>query len=115
VRFKNGAPIVDAVAEPDVRTSDPEKPRRLESDVTLKEEQRQTPSTSANAHGNGSTLSWQHLSCATTIASGQHDTLLDGVSGYAQPGKLTAIMSSSEVQRVRTCFITNMPMLTSPF
>jgi ATP-binding cassette, subfamily G (WHITE), member 2, SNQ2 len=40
-------------------------------------------------------FSWQHLEYVVPIANGEHRKLLDDVSGYVAPGKLTALMGES--------------------
>jgi ATP-binding cassette, subfamily G (WHITE), member 2, SNQ2 len=40
-------------------------------------------------------FSWQHIEYTVPISSGEHRRLLDDVSGYVVPGKLTALMGES--------------------
>lgn len=40
-------------------------------------------------------FSWQHLEYVVPLADGSHRKLLDDVSGYVAPGKLTALMGES--------------------
>jgi ATP-binding cassette subfamily G (WHITE) protein 2 (SNQ2) len=40
------------------------------------------------------TFSWKHLNCAVSV-SGERRLLLDDVSGFVAPGKLTALMGES--------------------
>ena len=40
-------------------------------------------------------FSWQHLQYTVPISGGEHKRLLDDVSGFVAPGKLTALMGES--------------------
>lgn len=40
-------------------------------------------------------FSWQHMQYVVPLGSGEHRRLLDDVSGYVTPGKLTALMGES--------------------
>lgn len=40
-------------------------------------------------------FSWQHVQYVVPVGGGQHKRLLDDVSGYVAPGKLTALMGES--------------------
>jgi ATP-binding cassette subfamily G (WHITE) protein 2 (SNQ2) len=52
-------------------------------------------------------FSWQHLNYTIAPSGGEHRTLLNDVSGYVMPGKLTALMGESGAGKVRI-------MLSSP-
>jgi ATP-binding cassette, subfamily G (WHITE), member 2, SNQ2 len=40
-------------------------------------------------------FSWSHLNYVVSVGKGEHRKLLDDVSGYVKPGKLTLLMGSS--------------------
>ena len=40
-------------------------------------------------------FSWQHMEYVVPLGDGEHRRLLDDVSGYVAPGKLTALMGES--------------------
>lgn len=46
-------------------------------------------------------FSWQHLRYDVPIGGGKTRRLLDDVSGYVAPGKLTALMGESGAGKVR--------------
>lgn len=46
-------------------------------------------------------FSWQHLEYTVTMPDGTQRRLLDDVSGYVAPGKLTALMGESGAGKVR--------------
>jgi ATP-binding cassette, subfamily G (WHITE), member 2, SNQ2 len=41
------------------------------------------------------TFSWRHIEYTVPVSGGEHRKLLDDVSGYVVPGKLTALMGES--------------------
>ena len=45
-------------------------------------------------------FSWQNIKYVVPISGGEHRQLLDGVSGYVLPGKLTALMGESGAGKV---------------
>jgi ATP-binding cassette, subfamily G (WHITE), member 2, SNQ2 len=47
------------------------------------------------------TFSWQHLRYTVPLGHGEERRLLDDVSGYVAPGKLTALMGESGAGKVR--------------
>lgn len=46
-------------------------------------------------------FTWQHLDYTVPVGGGQMRRLLDDVSGYVAPGKLTALMGESGAGKVR--------------
>lgn len=48
-------------------------------------------------------FSWQHLEYTVTMPDGSERRLLDDVSGFVAPGKLTALMGESGAGKVRLC------------
>ena len=48
------------------------------------------------------TFSWRHLDYAVSV-SGDRRLLLDDISGFVAPGKLTALMGESGAGKVRSC------------
>jgi ATP-binding cassette subfamily G (WHITE) protein 2 (SNQ2) len=75
-----------------------------DSDTVVAED----PSVTANANGEGEksprpmtdVFSWQHLTYTVTVSGGAHKRLLNDVSGYVAPGKLTALMGESGAGKV---------------
>lgn len=52
-------------------------------------------------------FSWQHLDYSVPVGHGEMRQLLNDVSGYVVPGKLTALMGESGAGKVRTqCIFT---------
>jgi ATP-binding cassette subfamily G (WHITE) protein 2 (SNQ2) len=51
------------------------------------------------------TFSWRHLNYVVSV-SGERRLLLDDVSGFVAPGKLTALMGESGAGKVRYFFLT---------
>lgn len=47
------------------------------------------------------TFSWQHINYTIPLSAGRHKQLLDDVSGYVAPGKLTALMGATGAGKVR--------------
>lgn len=46
------------------------------------------------------TFSWQHINYTIPLSGGRHKQLLDDVSGYVAPGKLTALMGATGAGKV---------------
>ena len=46
-------------------------------------------------------FSWQHLEYTVPLSDGSQRRLLDDISGYVAPGKLTALMGESGAGKVR--------------
>ena len=46
-------------------------------------------------------FSWQHIGYTVPISGGRHKRLLDDISGYVAPGKLTALMGATGAGKVR--------------
>jgi ATP-binding cassette subfamily G (WHITE) protein 2 (SNQ2) len=61
----------------------------LESTRALAQEQKMTD-----------IFSWQNVNYVVPVSGGQHRQLLDDVSGYVSPGKLTALMGESGAGKV---------------
>jgi len=59
-------------------------------------------STSSTPDTSGDMFTWQHLQYEIPVGKGQTRRLLDDVSGYVEPGKLTALMGSSGAGKVST-------------
>lgn len=53
----------------------------------------------------GNVFSWHNLCYTVPVAAGQYRQLLDNVSGYVAPGKLTALMGESGAGKVRRSVI----------
>lgn len=49
-------------------------------------------------------FSWQHIEYTISLSGGRHKRLLDDVSGYVAPGKLTALMGATGAGKVRCEF-----------
>ena len=54
-----------------------------------------------SSSGTTDIFSWKNLNYVVPIAGGQHRKLLDNVSGFVAPGKLTALMGESGAGKVR--------------
>jgi len=65
----------------------------LESTRALAQEQKMTD-----------IFSWQNVNYVVPVSGGQHRQLLDDVSGYVSPGKLTALMGESGAGKVNLVF-----------
>lgn len=50
-------------------------------------------------------FSWQHLNYVVPVGHGETRQLLNDVSGYVAPGKLTALMGESGAGKVRNKLI----------
>lgn len=50
-------------------------------------------------------FSWQHVKYTVSIGDGERRQLLDDVSGYVAPGKLTALMGESGAGKVSLNFL----------
>ena len=50
-------------------------------------------------------FSWQHLNYVVPVGHGEHRQLLDDISGYVAPGKLTALMGESGAGKVRNSLL----------
>ncbi|KAI0752733.1 pleiotropic drug resistance ABC transporter [Daedaleopsis nitida] len=90
--FKRGSKSEVIKAAEKETTSDEEKgstrPSSTSGGVDVKEMKDSTP----NVHD---TFSFHHLNYTVPVGKGQTRQLLDDVSGYAPPGKLTALMGES--------------------
>lgn len=59
----------------------------------------------------GNVFSWQRLCYTVTVSGGNYRRLLDEVSGFVAPGKLTALMGESGAGKVRVIRVANMRRL----
>ena len=53
------------------------------------------------------TFSWESLNCTVPVAGGGKRKLLNDISGYVVPGKLTALMGESGAGKVRPSLFIN--------
>jgi ATP-binding cassette subfamily G (WHITE) protein 2 (SNQ2) len=53
-------------------------------------------------------FTWHHVHYVVPISGGQERRLLDNVSGYVAPGKLTALMGESGAGKVDNCLTFNL-------
>jgi ATP-binding cassette subfamily G (WHITE) protein 2 (SNQ2) len=58
-------------------------------------------------------FSWQNINYVVPVSGGEHKQLLDDVSGYVSPGKLTALMGESGAGKVRPLSSTSTCVLIS--
>jgi ATP-binding cassette subfamily G (WHITE) protein 2 (SNQ2) len=106
VLFKRGSGVVDDVGGKASARDDEEKgaersievggereraKERVESERALAQQARVTD-----------VFSWQHLRYTVPIPGSEDRRLLDDVSGYVAPGKLTALMGESGAGKVRS-------------
>ena len=54
-------------------------------------------------------FSWQHLEYTVPLSDGTQRRLLDDISGYVAPGKLTALMGESGAGKVRLPLVLRRP------
>lgn len=92
--FKRGSkstPIDDA------KSTDEEKQPSASDNASTSVigEQEDTKKALAEAPMMTEVFSWQHIDYVVPIGSGEHKRLLDDVSGFVAPGKLTALMGES--------------------
>jgi ATP-binding cassette subfamily G (WHITE) protein 2 (SNQ2) len=52
-------------------------------------------------------FSWQNIKYVVPVSGGEHRQLLDNVSGYVSPGKLTALMGESGAGKVEALSLTS--------
>lgn len=100
--FKRGSkPIVLQEAEAEVKGSDVEKPSSTAGSGSSQTEVEQAREAAAEAPAMTDIFSWQHLNYTIPLGHGEHRKLLDDVSGFVAPGKLTALVGSSGAGKVR--------------
>lgn len=103
IRFKRGiksAAVRNALI---VTSRDPEKAAatRVDSNRTLSEEVKKAADAALAAQPQmDAAFSWQHLAYTVTLSGGEQRKLLDDISGYVIPGKLTALMGESGAGKV---------------
>jgi len=56
-------------------------------------------------------FTWRHLKYTVPISGGQQRRLLDDISGYVAPGKLTALMGESGAGKVRFRVVSSVPTI----
>jgi ATP-binding cassette subfamily G (WHITE) protein 2 (SNQ2) len=59
-------------------------------------------------HGPPDTFTWHHVQYVVPISGGSERRLLDDVSGYVAPGKLTALMGESGMGKVIDILLLNL-------
>ncbi|KAI0089451.1 pleiotropic drug resistance ABC transporter [Irpex rosettiformis] len=104
--FKRGSKATKAFRQQEKSSSDPEKG---EDNTTTSSVNGSAPQGNANGHPKDTNMrvdsttapamtdifSWQHLEYTVPLSDGSHRKLLDDVSGFVAPGKLTALMGES--------------------
>jgi ATP-binding cassette subfamily G (WHITE) protein 2 (SNQ2) len=103
VIFKRGAqsPII-AELKP---AADEEKPPRTQP-LVVGDQESQEKKTMVEQPPMSDIFSWQHLSYTVHVSDGPR-VLLDDVSGYVAPGKLTALMGESGAGKVNCVWMFN--------
>ncbi|KAH8101733.1 pleiotropic drug resistance ABC transporter [Cristinia sonorae] len=97
ILFKRGsnAPVIQDV-EAEVKSSDEEKkPSSTQGSGSSQTEIEEARDAAAEAPPMTDIFSWQHLNYTIPLGHGETRKLLDDVSGYVAPGKLTALVGSS--------------------
>jgi ATP-binding cassette subfamily G (WHITE) protein 2 (SNQ2) len=91
--FKKGVPSAEAIDTPEDEEKPPEPTRSAGTTgkVTLEK-----PATN-------DIFTWQHIRYTVPVSGGER-RLLDDVSGYVAPGKVTALMGESGAGKVRLIF-----------
>jgi ATP-binding cassette subfamily G (WHITE) protein 2 (SNQ2) len=90
------------MASPQQEKRDTVREKAPEQEETLisSEEGNPRESLMKNALPMTNTLSWQNLNYVISVGGGRRRKLLDDVSGYVSPGKLTALMGESGAGKV---------------
>jgi ATP-binding cassette subfamily G (WHITE) protein 2 (SNQ2) len=100
VLFKRGSKAT-ALAKAGAATADEESASgsgsgSFKDNATLTESQRREGATEAmKEQPMKDIFSWSHINYVVSVGRGEHRRLLDDVSGYVKPGKLTLLMGSS--------------------
>ena len=76
-----------------------EKPRRPDSQEVMDADEEKAKEAMIDQPKMTNVFSWQHLRYTVNVG-GEQRLLLDGVSGYVAPGKLTALMGESGAGKV---------------
>jgi ATP-binding cassette subfamily G (WHITE) protein 2 (SNQ2) len=103
--FKQGTHAVDVTA-----TEDEEKASKLSvhppslDDRAPRTADAPAPYISLEKPAINDIFTWQHIQYTVSVSGGER-RLLDDVSGYVAPGKLTALMGESGAGKVRCIFI----------
>lgn len=92
--FKKGTPSAEAIATPEdeEKPAEPTRSAGKTGKVTLEK-----PATN-------DIFTWQHIKYTVPVSGGER-CLLDDVSGYVAPGKVTALMGESGAGKVRLFFV----------
>lgn len=99
--FKRGSKAaVIQEAESEVKGADVEKPSSAAGSGSSQTEVEEAREAAAAAPPMTDTFSWQHLNYTIPLGHGETRKLLDDVSGYVAPGKLTALVGSSGAGKV---------------
>ena len=100
--FKRGSkPPVLQEAEAEVKNSDVEKPSSSSGSGSSQTEVEEAREAAADAPAMTDIFSWQHLNYTIPVGHKETRKLLDDVSGYVAPGKLTALVGASGAGKVR--------------
>ena len=59
-------------------------------------------------------MSWAHLTYHVSVGSGERRRLLNDISGWVVPGKLTALMGESGAGKVGSSSLVSHPLITHP-
>ncbi|THH30475.1 hypothetical protein EUX98_g3698 [Antrodiella citrinella] len=94
--FKRGSkPSVLQEAEAEVKSSDIEKSTSSTGSRSFIKQKDRSRVSVVEAPAMTDVFSWQHLNYTVPLGRGNQRKLLDNVSGYVAPGKLTALVGSS--------------------
>ena len=88
-----------------------EKPRRPDSQEVVDTDEEKAKEAMIDQPKMTSVFSWQHLRYTVNVG-GEQRLLLDGVSGYVAPGKLTALMGESGAGKVSGTSLSLLGMLS---
>ncbi|KAF8069190.1 pleiotropic drug resistance ABC transporter [Lyophyllum atratum] len=102
VRFKRGAK--SPVLEVATGTADEEKYGTSDHGIVGDQDNEEAEKALAAAPPTTDVFSWQHLKYTVPVPGGER-VLLDDVSGYVIPGKLTALMGESGAGKARTTLL----------
>jgi ATP-binding cassette subfamily G (WHITE) protein 2 (SNQ2) len=109
IQFKRGSKAV-VVEEATAAVVDDEEKVQADASGSIGEDNSQTQAQAearkalAEQPKMNNVFSWQNIKYVVTVSDGEKRQLLDNVSGYVAPGKLTALMGESGAGKVCTTF-----------
>lgn len=112
--FKRGAKNVPKASSRDVENSGGDDTTTdVQTEEKNKEPSKETQNALEDSLKTTDIMSWAHLSYHVSLGGGERRRLLNDISGWVVPGKLTALMGESGAGKVGLLFLGAFPLVRS--